>query len=293
MKRIVREPLFHFLLLGAVIFAVHHELARPAESGSNRIVITGGEVAWLKTTWERQWQREPNQRELQGLVQDYLRELLLAREARELKLDDGDTVVRRRLAQKMIFLLDDSARTVEPTQEDLQKFFQSHPERYRLAARISFDQIYFNPDQRGPQAKTDASSLRRELNSAVHPVRTVELGDATLLPSKVEDSDARTVADLFGREFSEQVFALSSGTWQGPISSGFGLHLVRVIARQEASVRPFAEVRDQVLEEWRDEQREKAEKQYFATLLNKYQVVAEKGLEPLVEQLVAAREAKL
>src|SRR5580704_19189271 len=144
--RILREPLLHFLLIGGLLFATYSWLRRGAgdDAAPAEVRITASEVAWLKETWSRQWQREPTRDELRGLVTDFLKEELLAREARSLGLDQNDTIVRRRLAQKLEFLVQDTSRLAEPTEEDLRRFYKASPERFQTDAHISFTHVFFS-----------------------------------------------------------------------------------------------------------------------------------------------------
>lgn len=273
MKKLLREPLLHFLLVGAVLFGVYAWVNRGRTQDKPRLVrITGQEVAWLKETWTRQWQRPPSDAELKGLVADYLKEELLAREARELGLDENDTIVRRRLAQKMEFIVQDTAHAVEPTEAELRKFFEAHAGQFQIPARISFTQIFF---------KSEAAAQ----SALGHEVE----GDRTMLEREYAGADEQTVASLFGREFADKVFALEPGNWQGPVASGYGFHLVLVKDHEPAKQRPFADARAQVLAEWQREQQAKANEQFFAALFKKYDVVVDESVKPLLGTI---RDAK-
>jgi hypothetical protein len=292
--KLFKEPLVHFLLLGAVLFTVHAWLNRDrlTEDNARPVRITAQEIEWLKQIWTRQWQRPPTDDELKGLVAEYLKEELLSREARALQLDQNDTIVRRRLAQKMEFLLQDTTRIVEPTETELRRIYEAHPERFQTSALVSFTHIYFNRDQRGESAAADASQALQELSKPGAPASAPELGDRFLLEYDVVGQDEQAVANLFGREFAQTVFTLEPGQWQGPVESGYGLHLVRVAERQGPRLRAFDEVRQQVLEDWHRDRQKTVDEQYFAGLLKKYEIVVDDGIKPLVGPLVVASEAK-
>jgi parvulin-like peptidyl-prolyl isomerase len=271
MGRWFNEPLVHFLLLGGLLFGAYGWLNR-GDSEEPRVVrMTSAEVTWLKETWARQWQREPSDEELRGLVADYLKEELLSREAREIGLDENDTIVRRRLAQKMEFLVQDTARLAEPGDDELRRLYDSRRDRYQTPARISFTQIYF-------KTKDAARKGREELVAR----RTDELGDQTLLERDYTETDEQTVTNLFGSEFAQKVFSLELGQWQGPVGSGYGFHLVRVSDRVDQKPRAFEEVRSQVLEEWHRVQQAKANEQFLAVLVKKYDVVVDETVRPLI-----------
>ncbi|HSO46879.1 MAG TPA: peptidyl-prolyl cis-trans isomerase, partial [Rhizobiaceae bacterium] len=146
MRRWITEPLLHFLLAGGLLFAAYAWLNRGGADEPRVVHITAAEVTWLKESWTRQWQRPPSEQELRGLVTDYLKEELLAREAKEMGLDEDDTIVRRRLAQKMAFLVQDTARLAEPGEEVLRRFYDARRAQYQAQARISFMQLYFETE---------------------------------------------------------------------------------------------------------------------------------------------------
>ena len=274
MRHWLKEPLLHFLVAGGLLFAAYAWLNRGGGAAPGAVRITAAEVHWLKEMWARQWQRPPNEQELRGLIADYVKEALLAREARALGLDENDTVVRRRLAQKLEFLVQDTARFAEPREDELRQLYDASRARYRTPARLSFAHIYF---------KTEAAA--RHGLEALATSSAAELGDRSLLERDYAHADEQTVTSLFGGEFASQVFALEPGQWHGPIASGYGFHLVQISERHVAQPRPFDEVRAQVLDEWQRAQQAKANAQFLARLLQKYEVVVEESMKPLLGPL--------
>jgi parvulin-like peptidyl-prolyl isomerase len=268
MRTILKEPLLHFVVIGALLFAAYswrqRGTAADAANSSRVVRITANEVEWLQQTWARQWQRPPTDEEIKGLVADYLKEELLSREARELQLDAGDTVVRRRLAQKMSFLVEDTARATEPSEDELQRLFEASRGRFQLPARVSFTHVFFSREGRNGKAADAAKQALARLSGPDARVDAAESGDRFLLGHDFILEDEQSVASQFGADFARAVFAVQPGRWHGPIESGYGLHLVRVSAKQPAQLRAFADVREQVLEEWRREQQKTAEEQYMA-----------------------------
>ncbi|RLJ63496.1 peptidyl-prolyl cis-trans isomerase [Sulfurisoma sediminicola] len=277
MKRWLHEPLLHFLLAGALLFAAYAWLNRERESGPREVRIGAAEINWLKETWTRQWQRPPTEEELRGLVADFLKEDLLAREARELKLDENDTIVRRRLAQKMRFVIEDTATLAEPTDDELRRLLAVDAAAYQAPARINFSQLYFKTG-----ADAQAALKRLAQKSAGD---TGRLGENTLLERDYAGLDAAAVTSVFGPKFAERLFAVDTGGWQGPLASGYGFHLVFVTARQPPQARPFAELRPQLRAEWQRRQQAQASEKYFAELLKKYAIVADDSVRPLLGSL--------
>lgn len=294
--KIIKEPLLHFFLAGCVLFATYGWLNRDVDdaagSASRTVRITANEVEWLKQTWARQWQRPPSKDELKGLVADYLKEELLAREARALKLDENDTVVRRRLAQKMEFMVQDTAQLTEPDEPALRRVYDAHRERFQSPARISFTHVYFNRDRRGARAEADARASLQRLSRQGTVVNVADLGDRFLAQYEFNDADEQAVAGVLGQEFAHRVFALETGKWQGPIESGYGLHLVRVANRQSAQPREFATVRGEVLTLWREQREQEQRKLYFDALLRKYEVVVDESVKALIGPLALAPAQK-
>ena len=275
-----KEPLLHFLIVGGLLFALYGWL-NPGPGNEPRVVrITAAEVNWLKGTWAGQWQRPPNEQELRGLVTNYLKEELLSHEARELGLDENDTVVRRRLAQKMEFLVQDVAQLAEPAEDELRQFYDANRTHYQAPARISFTQIYF---------KTETAARQGLEKLATHS--KAEVGDPILLEREYTRIDEQTVTSLFGPEFSDSLFVLDPGRWQAPVASGFGFHLVRVSEREPAQPRPYEEVRAQVLNEWYRSHQAKANEQFFADLLKKYDVIVDETIKPLIGPLAEVEGA--
>jgi hypothetical protein len=288
--QLLREPLVHFAIVGALLFAAYGWLNRdeaPASDSDRIIRITERELTWLADTSARTWQRAPNESEFEGLIADYLREELLAREARELELDRDDTVVRRRLAQKMSFILEGTARLAAPTDAQLRARFDSDPVRFRTPVRSSFRQVFFSTAKRGDRAATDALRALERLTRRDRAVDAAELGDASLLPRVLADADQQRIAGQFGAEFARTIGGIAPGAWQGPIESEFGLHLVLVTARDQGRSRAFEEVRAELLDQWQREQEVAAKNAYFAGLLRKYDVQATARAERMIGPAMA------
>ncbi len=286
--RIIREPLLHFLALGALLFGAYSWLNPGASALGNRsgtVHITSNDVAWLAETWVRQHQHPPTREELRGLVTEYLKEELLAQEARAMGLDQDDLIVRRRLAQKLEFLVQDTPQLAEPADEDLRRIYEADADRFQTPAKVSFMQIYFSRERRH-DAAADAKAALAKLSHAPAVARLSDMGDPPMFDDEVHSADEQTVSGQFGKEFARAVFALQPGAWHGPIESAYGLHLVWVSDVEPARRRKFAEVKAQVLSDWREQRQRQDSEKYFATLLKKYDVVVDQSLKPLVGPLV-------
>lgn len=274
MTRWIREPLLHFLVAGALLFAAYAWLNRDSADAPRTVRISVAEVNWLKETWARQWQRPPTEDELRGLVTDYLKEALLAREATEMGLDENDTVIRRRLAQKMEFLVQDTARLAEPGDAELRRYYDANRAHYQAPARVSFTQLFFRNESDAKQGLAQLAARSPD-----------ELGDPSMLERDHAEADAQAVTSQFGEAFNRELFDLDAGPWQGPVPSAYGFHLVRVSARQVAQPLPYEALRAQVLEDWQRDEQTKAGQRFFAELRKKYDVVVDDSVKPLVGPL--------
>lgn len=284
MIRILKEPLVHFLLAGAALFGAYAWIRlpeNPVASKTTKIEITAGDARWLAENWTTQWRRPPTRDELRGLILDYLNEQLLAREARALGLEENDVIIWRRLAQKLTFIIDDTARRAEPTEQELQQYYEANAARFRSGARVSFAHIYFSPERRA-DARSDAENTLKQLLAEGATTWNASLGDRLLIRSELRDETEQSVSGTFGPDFARSVFALEAGSWSGPVQSGYGLHLVRISAMKEASVPPLSEIRERVTAEWRREREAKARERYLAELRKKYDVVADEEVRALI-----------
>ena len=194
----------------------------------------------------------------------------------------NDLIIRRRLAQKVEFIVKDTSRLATPTDDDLRRVYEANKKSFQTPARVSFTHVFFNPETRR-DAAADAKAALAALSSGT--VTIGNIGDPFPLDAEVRDDILQTVAEHFGGQFAGAVFALTPGAWHGPIASSFGLHLVRVTEVKPARQREFSEVEPQVRERWRDEQQREASEQYFASLLKKYGVVVDDSVKPLIGPL--------
>ena len=240
MKRLIREPLVHFFLLGAALFALYGWLNREGFNAPDEIVVSSGQIRNLREQFERVWQRAPTQEELRGLIDGWVREEIFYREALAMGLDRDDPVVRRRMTQKVQFIID-GATPAAPTTEELQAWLDEHPEKYAVEPTYSLRQIYFDPGRPKSDLEVDLAAARRALDRG-QPVA----GDSSMLPSTLTAASASEVVRTFGSYFERELRGLQVGSWQGPLRSGFGLHFVELTARTAGRNATLEEVRTAV-----------------------------------------------
>ncbi len=271
--RFLREPLLHFVVLGAALFLVHAVASDVfSTDASRRIAITEPEIELLAGGFGRQWQRPPTEDELRALVDGRVREEVLYREALAVGLDQNDVIVRRRMVQKMELLSQDLATLADPRDQELRAFFQERQEEYRVPPRISFSHVYFNTDRRGPAAEEDARRALAELRAATPPPRRApERGDRFMLQHDYALRSPLEVQQLFGARFAERLFELELG-WHGPVVSGYGIHLVYVGERVEGRIPEYEEVRDRLVNDYNRMRRDRANELLYEGLVRGYEV---------------------
>jgi hypothetical protein len=283
--KILREPLLHFILLGAAIFAVYGFVTRHRTDKPGEIVVTQGTLENIITGFTRTWQRPPTEEELRGQIREYIREEAAYREALAMGLDRDDTIVRRRLRQKLEFLSDDLATRVEPTDADLQSFLQTHPGLFQSEPRFTFRHVYLNPQQHGANRAADEARFLAELQRGGANADLSSLGDPFLLAPSFQNVSLAEVKQVFGDQFASALAALPTSHWQGPVASGYGAHFVFLSQRTEGSLPALPEIRDQVRREWLNTRRNEATEKFYQALLKRYTVKIEPAEEKKLAQV--------
>jgi PPIC-type PPIASE domain len=274
-SRLAREPLVHFLALGALLFLVFHWRGSGGP-GSDRIVITPGQMDAMVASFARTWQRPPTEPELKGLLDDYVREEMATREAVAIGLDRDDTIIRRRLRQKLEFLAADSVDATPPTDAELQAWLSAHSDTFRTEAEVVFRQVYLNPERRRASLEVDAGRLLARLSAAGPDVDITALGDPLMLSREVGRSPRSDVVRQFGDEFADGIMKVTPGRWEGPLTSGFGLHLVFVRERSQGHMPTLAEARPLVEREFLSARRTRELAAMYERMLERYRVTMEK-----------------
>ncbi len=266
-RRLLSEPLFHFLALGAGLFALHGLVGSPGPGGASKAIrITDGDVQRISAAWQLRWRRPPTEPELAKLIAEHIREEVLYREALALGLDRDDSIVRRRLAQKMEFLAMD-ATAVEPSERELRRLFDSQPDRFERPARLTFEHLYFSPERRRGAVHDDVERALDQLRAGASA-----RGDPFMLQRRYADATAQQIAAELGRQFADALLDFPVGSWQGPLKSSYGLHLVRLETRTDPRPASFAEATDAVRAAWHERRRREADQAMFERLRNEYAI---------------------
>ncbi|CUK17285.1 hypothetical protein RUE5091_04096 [Ruegeria denitrificans] len=272
--RILKEPLLHFILIGAAIFGWFAIVGPKNENDEpgDAIVIDDADVAFLVTRFETTWKRPPQEDEKKALIDAMVREEILVREARKLGLDRGDQVVRARLAQKMDFLADAIAISVDPEDSVLEAYVAANPARFTIPPQLAFEQVFLGAQPVSEQVDTALAALQSGADWS-------EIGIQSLMPRSMPPSAPKVVDTTFGPGFSAALANLEAGIWTGPIPSGYGQHLVRITETYPESMPPLADIREAALVAWRRDMAKELAQAHYQSLAAQYRVEIPEGSE--------------
>lgn len=276
-----REPLLHFMLIGAAIYLLYGVFAEDLpEADEKTISVSAGEIEWMLGFWQQRWNRPPTKAEFDGLVQQYIRETVLYREALTMGLNQHDQVIRRRLAQKLEFLAKDLVALTPPTEQELQAYFVEQEDRYKQPPLYTFTQVYLDPDKRGDSTLQDAETIMATLIAGGNTIEDPgALGDGFMLQNYYPEKTPIEIQKSFGSGFSELLFALSPGQWHGPIISGYGVHIVYVNHIKQPPEPDFGLLRERVTADWKIDKGEELNESFYQNLREQYSVVMESPID--------------
>ena len=274
-RRALRQPLVHFIVAGFALFVIYALIhpERFAADNSQRIELSATDVGTVELAFIARWQRPPTPTELRGLIASEVRNEILAREALALGLDKDDVIVKRRLAQKMEFLADDTSSLRDATPAELRAWFELHKSEFASAARITFRHVFFSTDQRGSEAEGAARTALALLVGASSRREAVPRGDPFMYQDYYAGQTEVQMAQVFGSDFAKTLFSMPTQRWIGPVASGLGWHLVRSEELTDGEVPSYEEVEAEVSERWLIEQRDAAKRAGFEAMLARYEVV--------------------
>ncbi len=273
LKNILREPLLHFLLIGAGLFLLFEVSQEQIPDAPDRIVVSPGQLQQLQAQFKRTWMREPGQQELDKLIKGHVRNEVYYREALALGLDRNDPQVKQRMRLKLEFLLEDLTAEEPPGDELLNEFMQQNEQRFFIQPQVSFQQLFLNPDKRA-DFDADAKRILKQLQQGV---AVTTLGDATMLPYELTQASQNKIRRSFGEAFATDVVKLPVGDWSGPIYSQLGVHLVRVSKHTAGYLPELAQVRDQVERDYLAQRRQQLKDKAYEKLREGYEVVIQEA----------------
>ena len=280
--RLLREPLLHFLAIGGLIFLLFAAMSEPGPEPTDTIVVGPERIERLARGFQAVWRRPPTDDELRAMIDDFVREEIYYREALALGLDRNDTVVRRRLRQKMEFLTDSGAEILEPVAGELEAHLLANEKTFRRGPRLAFEQIFLGqkPGQESTKRLLGVLQPGSVADSVADPST---LGKRTLLPAQIGLSPPEAVDGVFGKGFFERLAKLSPGVWAGPVASGYGVHLVRIGESLAARTPPLEEIRDNVLRDWKAAKARELRELHYARLREHYVVEIRRGVARTAE----------
>lgn len=275
MTQWLREPLVQFLLIGVALFLISGALNRGTSQRARGydIALTMDDLRQLHNTFRAQWEREPSPEEMRGLVEQRIREEILYREALQFGLDKDDVIIRRRLAQKMQFLSEDVSAAYEPKSEELKLWYENNSQRFSLPATISFRHLYFCPDRRGRNARQAAVNTLAKIANQPEDSKTADLADPFMFQNYYRGRSADQLSKEFGTSFAQAVLQLKPGSWQGPIESGYGWHLIWIESITPGRIPNFEEVERDVKTAWLADQKAQQWQKAYDKMRTKYQVL--------------------
>lgn len=262
---LLREPLVHFLMLGALVFVAM--AGRAPDLGERRIIVDEPVVAGLVNHHVRAFRRPPTAEELDGLIRDHVRGEVYYREALRLGLDTDDEVVKKRLRNKMLAIAGAEAEAAQPSDAELQALLDADPARYAAPPRYRLEQIYLGPD--APALRAAAAAEIGRIPKGARPSITTQ---PLPLPARFDDASQTDLAEQLGDDFATALARLPVGTWMGPVVSGFGLHLVRIDQRVQPPRPRLADVRQRLENDGRSDAIRKAQDAHLQQLLDSYAV---------------------
>jgi len=284
--QLLREPLLQFLFLGGLIYLAYAYVTPETEDDrSQSLIVNAAKVQWMQESWQKRWNRLPTKKELDGLIEQYVKESILYNEAVKMGLDKDDTLIRRQLAKKVEFLAKDLVVYIPPNDEELQSYFKAHKDNYKGERLYSFTQIFFDPDKRGNATLEDAKKSKEQLvqsNSILQD--TSKFGDVFMTDSYFEANTPLDIRKNFGSGFMQTVIALEPGKWQGPILSGFGVHLVYLKEIISPAEPEFEKVKDDVLQDWTQFKQEQINQEFYRKLKDNYVIIVEDSNVSVLDQ---------
>ena len=273
--QLAKEPLIQFLLIGACIYGAYAWYGTPTDDTTdNTIIVDAARIEAFIGQWQKRWNRPPTRKELDGVINRFVRENILYRQALAMGLDEDDPVTRRRMAQKLEFLTSDIALFKEPATGELEQYFKDHLAGYRDPDLITFSHVFFDPDRRDESTLVDAARVQAQLEAAGDPdAATLEAGDRFMLQGYFQEASELDVRRQLGSGFAEAVMQLEPRRWHGPVLSGYGVHLVYVYEIRPAPSPVFEDVNQNVLADWQKAQQEKFNADFYENLKSRYDVV--------------------
>ncbi len=269
MQKILKEPFFHFILLGIALFILYG-LVNDKTNSKNTILINDFDVNNIIASWEMQWKRPPTEKELQNLIKLKVKQEIFYQEALKMNLDHNDEIIKRRLAQKMKFLSNDIASLREPTEEELIQYYKDHSDKYLTPYTYSLYQIIFSPDRRKNIYNEAAETLAQFPDATFDEMKN--WGDQLPISYYFDEVSSNELALQLGLKFPEALLDEEINKWTGPIPSGFGVHLVYITKRTEPHLPDINEIKNDIIRDYEYDHQKEINDLIYKELKKKYDV---------------------
>ena len=269
MKKLLKDPFLHFILIGVILFALFRLVNQTTET-KNTIVINDFDIENIISTWEMQWKRPPTEQEIQNLINVNLKQEIFYQEALKMNLDHNDEIIKRRLSQKMQFLSNDIAAMIKPTDADLEDYIQKNKEKYLTPYSYSLYQIIFSPDKRDNNLKDATDVLNLNKNTSLEEMKSK--GDALPFNYHFTNINADELALQFGTQFSEALVNQELNNWVGPIPSGFGYHLVFITQKTKPELPKLEDIRKEITRDYEYDYQKELNESIYQELKKQYDI---------------------
>ena len=270
MIKLSREPLVHFIILGALLFTGHMLWQRHVSKADYTIIVTAEEMERQAIIFAGENRRKPTDEDLKALLFSHVEEQALMREAERLGLGEDDTIIRRRLAQKMRFIIEDVEAPNLPSEAELKLWFEANIDKFIEAETYSFSHIYLSPEAHGENLESKASEILSLVKNQSSDWKA--MGDPFMMKRNFKALKEIEITRLFGSNFSKGLKELKGTTWQGPVESAFGLHLIRLDNFTPAITPNFEDVRSSAEKVWKEQAQRGANQAALKKLIQKYKV---------------------
>ena len=273
LKNIFTEPFIQFLILGGLLFLLVTYIQRTKDNASRQITVDGDRVGLMLVNYKSQTGNLPTKQQLDAMIDNYIKEEISYREAKNMGLDKDDEIVRRRLSQKFDFMQTDLTETAPPTEEQLKQFYTNNPALFQKEATVSFSHIYFSTDKSNDSlAKQRALVVLKQLQQTTLQ-RAPEKGDRFALQYDYTDQAALDIQQNFGnKQLLDELFKARVNTWVGPVQSGYGWHLIFISKRDSTVAIPFTSIKEEVRTAFTETVKATENKKIFDRLSKKYSI---------------------
>ena len=269
MKKILKEPFFHFILIGIALF-IRYGMVNKQSSSKNTILINDFDVSSIIASWEMQWKRPPTEKELQNLIAQNIKQEIFYQEALNMNLDHNDEIIKRRLSQKMQFLSNNIAAMVEPSDKDLKAYYKEHSNKYLTPPSYSLYQITFSPDKRKDNYKDALETLKQFPNATFDEMK--DWGYSLPFAYFFDNINANELGLQLGSKFPEGLQEQELNKWIGPIPSGFGYHLVYITQIKASALPAFDLIKKDIVRDYEYDNQKEINEIIYKELKKKYNI---------------------